>query len=203
MRLISDFQSLSGIVTDGILGPVTASTMRDRFGLNKTQLAHFLGQCHVETGGFERTEENLNYSHVRLLEVFPKYFTPTLATRYQYNPKMIANIAYSNRMGNGDICSGDGFRFRGRGIVQLTGRSNYQEVSNYMGNHSVITDPDVVANELLWEVGLIYFTMRNIWTYAVEVNRERVKQVTLKVNGGVNGLEDRERWTNHYYRVQG
>lgn len=199
---IISFQIGEGLVGDGIIGPLTMAAMRRVWGLNTVKLSHFLGQAHVETMGFTRKEENLNYSAERLLEVFGKYFTPFMAQRYAGNPVMIANIAYSNRLGNGDICSGDGYKHRGRGLMSLTGRSNYEVMASYIGDHRIVSDPDIVLNEYLWDIGLAYFSMNSIWYYCSAVTSERIRAVTIKVNGGINGLEDREYWTNHYYNMQ-
>lgn len=201
MNNVQKYQSENGLVADGIIGRLTMASMREVWKLNKLQLAHFLGQCHVETNGFLVGFENLRYSTTGLLQIFPKYFTPTLAARYQYNQEMIANIAYSNRLGNGDICSGDGYKYRARGSIGLTGKKNYEEFAEEKGNPEIVCNPDLVGSDYFWDVGLYYFTKNNLWAIGA-VTEVWIRAITLKVNGGYNGINERIRWTQHYYNKQ-
>lgn len=201
MSNVANFQNESGLYPDGIIGPLTTEKMRQKWGATKIQLAHFLGQCHVETGGFIYSQENLNYSAQGLLAIFPKYFTPAMAEKYAYNPEMIANIAYSDRMGNGDLCSGDGYKFRGRGSIQLTGRTNYENMSQWIGEN--LTDhPDEVAGKYFWLSGIFYFNINSVWRLCSSLTDAAIRNVTIRVNGGTTAFEERKRWTNYYHKIQ-
>lgn len=200
--MVRQFQADHGLVVDGIIGRKTTEAMRFAWGLTKAGLAHFLGQAHVETGGFVYVEENLNYRAERLVQVFKKYFTWDMALLFEYKPEAIANVVYAERMGNGDICSGDGYRYRGRGCMQLTGKYNYQKFADYISSIDVLLSPGLVSNKYFWRSGLFYFEMADIWNETHSVNIFTIKRVTKKVNGGTNGLKERDRWTRHYYSVQ-
>ena len=201
MTPIAEFQQDHGLASDGVIGRITTAKMRQVWGLKRSELAHFLGQCHVESGGFLHREENLNYSASRLLEIFPRYFTSLMAQRYAYNPEMIANIAYSMRIGNGDICSGDGYRYRGRGCLQLTGKDNYRELGKVMGVDCLEAMPEIVAGNLYWKSGLKYFDSRDIWHLCQDISSKNIEKVTVKVNGGLTALSERTKWTNYYYSL--
>lgn len=151
--------------------------------------AAFLAQCGHESSDFTRTKENLNYSTERLLQVFPKYFkTKEEAARVAQNPEAIANIVYSNRMGNGASTTGDGYKFRGRGYVQLTGRENYTKFSAKMGVDAVV-NPDYVATPEGAALSAVWFwNSRDLNRLA---DRGAMVDITRKINGGVMGLEDR------------
>jgi len=157
------------------------------------RVAAFLAQCGHESGGWTVFEENLNYSAQGLTKVFPKYF-PTLesATPYAKKPEMIANRIYSNRMGNGAPESGDGYRFRGRGPIQLTGRSNYTAFAKEMFEdwQNVVENPDwVTADRDFALMSAIWFWNKN--GLNKEADAGDIKTMTRKINGGYIGLEDR------------
>lgn len=191
-RQIKEFQSLAGLKADGIIGKNTLAKMRCDFGsLTDSQLAHFLSQTDHETGGFNYSTENLNYSATRLMQVFKKYFpTDNLARQYANNPEKIANRVYANRMGNGNEASGDGWKYRGRGSIQLTGKDNYTDFSKWIEDKEVLTNPDIVATEYFWDAGLYYFTKNNIWKQAKYEDANSVKAIRKVINGGYNGLQD-------------
>jgi putative chitinase len=154
-------------------------------------VAGFIAQCQHESADFTVLAENLNYSAKGLRKVFKKYFpTDALAAQYQHKPVEIANKVYSNRMGNGSEKSGDGWKFRGRGILQITGKNNYAECSKILFNdNSLVQDPD----KLLIPINAI---LSACWYWdARDVNKSCVnhdiKTMTLKINGGTNGLEER------------
>ena len=170
--------------------PALNETM-ERFDIsNKYRIAAFLSQVAHESGGFKFVVENLNYSADALLRVFPKYFpTPEIANAYARQPERIANRAYANRMGNGDEASGDGWAYRGRGLIQLTGKNNYASFSLQMDNNCLV-EPDLVAEPKLAALSAgWYWNSRNINPVA---DTDDVKEVTRLVNGGYNGLADRE-----------
>lgn len=156
--------------------------------------AHFIGQLAHESVQFTRLVENLNYSTPRLMQVWPSRF-PTVASALPYanNPIMLGNHVYANRLGNGDFMSGDGYRFRGRGPIQLTGRKNYQ-VAGYYTGHPLLTYPQLVATP---SVGCAtagwFWSSRGLNALA---DADDVEGVTLKINGGLTNLEDRRMWVN-------
>ncbi len=165
----------------------------------KKRLAHFLAQVCHESNGFNLSEESLFYSTPeRLKAVWPKRF-PTIefARGYIKNPQKLANYVYANRNGNGDAASGDGYKFRGRGPIQITGRTNYTAMSKKM-----FGDDTLVKNlELLLDLkhglkaAFIYWKDRNCNDCA---DRDSLTEVTKKINGGTVGLADRKSWYNKW-----
>lgn len=163
------------------------------YGINtQLRLAHFLAQCHHESAGFTARTENLNYSAQGLRAVFPKYFPDNLtALKYERKPQAIANKVYANRLGNGAETSGDGYLYRGRGYIQLTGKSNYAAFGGYV-NKDFIADPDSVADKYALISAAWFFLKNGINEVADKGDsKEAVTAVTKKVNGGVNGLAER------------
>jgi putative chitinase len=198
---ISDLQQKCGLTPDGKWGPNTFKAARDHFKLSGLRAAHFFGQCNHETGNFSAFVENLNYSDIGLVTTFKKYF-PTIESTVGYarNPEKIANHVYANRMGNGDEASGDGFKFRGRGAIQLTGRINYQAFADHVGRPDVMTNPDIVSTELAFESALYFFDKNNLWSICdAGVDDKTITQVTKHVNGGTLGLDDRTAKTRMFY----
>lgn len=153
------------------------------------RVAHFLAQVIHESGGFRRVRENLRYSAERLLEVFPGRFTPEEAEEFEGDAKAIANRVYANRLGNGDEASGDGFRYRGRGLIQITGKGHYRRFSRFIDD-DVVAHPDRVARKYAVESAVYFWKLRNINEAA---DADDVKRVTRKVHGGKGGLEQRAR----------
>ena len=162
------------------------------FGITTNlRLAHFLAQCALESMGFTATVENLNYRAARLMEVFPKYFRGVDTAAYANNPQKIGNRVYANRMGNGDEASGDGFKFRGRGYIQLTGKNNYTSFSKFVGEDCV-ANPDLVAMKYPLASAAFYFNSNNIWSICDQgASDATVTKVTKAVNGGTHGLSER------------
>jgi len=154
-------QTKIGVKADGVFGPATLKAARDYFKLTDAQAAHFFGQCYHESGGFKRFTENLNYSADGLMRVFKKYFpTMSVARAYAGDAQAIANKVYASRMGNGPVTSGDGWQFRGRGAIQLTGRNAYQALSNTLPG--IMHNPDLVASEFAFESAIWFFRENNI-----------------------------------------
>lgn len=166
------------------------------------RLSHFLSQCSHESGGFKYTTENLNYSAKGLITTFPKYFKqPGLAEAYQRKPEKIASRVYGNRMGNGDESSMDGWKFRGRGYIQLTGKSNYIEFDKFV-DEDIIKNPDLVAKQYPLLSAAWFFHKNNINSIADKgATEDVVKSVTKKINGGYNGLSDRQKYFDKYYNI--
>jgi predicted chitinase len=154
---------------------------------NQYRIAHFLAQVLHESAHMKTVKENLYYSEQALLRVFRKYFTPKQAKAYARKPKMIASRVYGGRMGNGDESTGDGFRFCGRGLIQLTGKSNYRKFSEWLGD-DVVAQPDLVAAKYAVHSAIYYWTSRKLNLYA---DQDNIKEITRVINGGYNGLGDR------------
>ena len=155
------------------------------------RLSHFLSQVAHESNNFKAIRENLNYSAEGLLKIFPKYFSKDTASACARQPEKIANIVYSNRMGNGDRQSGDGYKFRGRGFIQLTGKINYKALSDYL-EVNLIDNPDLVATKYPLSSAGWFFQKKGLWTICDEGDSvDIIKKVTYRVNGGYNGLQDR------------
>lgn len=163
------------------------------------RMAHFLAQCAHESANFTALRENLNYSADGLLKIFPKYFpTRALADAYARQPEKIANRVYANRMGNGDEASGDGYKFRGRGYIQLTGKNNYKEFSDFV-KEDCVANPDLVATKYPLTSAAFFFNRNDLWRICDRGDSaDVVKAVTLRVNGGTHGLPDRLQKFNTY-----
>ena len=193
-------QAKCGVSADGKWGPGTFKAARDYFKLSTAQAAHFFGQCAHESGGFKVFQENLNYSDKGLNGTFKKYF-PTIASTagYARKPEKIANKVYANRMGNGPESSGDGYKWRGRGPIQLTGKSNYTQFAQDIGRPDVLTNPDIVATELAFESALWFFNKNGLFAIAGKgVSDAVIGQITRRVNGGTHGLDDRIKKTKQF-----
>jgi putative chitinase len=159
---------------------------------NPFRLSHFLAQCAHESGNFKHIRENLNYSAEGLVKVFPKYFSKETALWYARKPEAIANIVYGGRMGNGDKNSGDGWKYRGRGFLQLTGKVNYQAFANYIVDTNIMIDSDLVSTKYPLTSAAWFFETKKLWKICDEgLHADVVKKVTYRVNGGYNGLADR------------
>lgn len=198
---IKSLQAKIGVPADGIFGPVTIKAAMSYYKMSAERAAHFFGQTAHETGGFKTFTENLNYSVKGLQTTFRKYFpTAQLAEQYARNAEKVANRVYASRMGNGDEASGDGWKFRGRGALQLTGKDNYQAFANYLKRPEILTDPDLVATEFAFESALFFFDRNKLWSICDKgVNKDTILALTKRINGGTHGLEDRLHKTASYY----
>lgn len=198
---LAALQAKCGITADGKWGPGTYKAARDYFKLTNNQAAHFFGQCAHESGGFKVFSENLNYSADGLNKIFPKYFIKAgrNAAGYARKPEKIANVVYAGRMGNGPESSGDGWRYRGRGPIQLTGKDNYTAFAKDIGRPDVMTNPDLVVGELAFESALWFFRKNGLLAIADKgVTDAVITQITKRVNGGTHGLDDRLKKTKQY-----
>lgn len=156
------------------------------------RLAHFMAQIAHESGNFIFIRENLKYSSVGLMKTFSRFFpTKQIADNYAMQPEKIANLVYANRMGNGNELTGDGFRFRGRGYIQLTGRNNYRNFSEYI-EENCITNPDIVATKYPLDSALWFFDKNKLWELCDNQTPEAVTALTRRINGGTHGLADRQ-----------
>lgn len=173
----------------------------NKFGINTpVSLAHFLSQCAHESGGFKIASENLNYSKEGLMKVFKKYFpTEQLASQYARQPEKIANRVYGSRMGNGNEASGDGWKYRGRGYIQLTGKDNYSNFDKFVDDN-ILDNPDLVATKYPL-MSAAWFFSKNCLGKCTDASDKAVTNVTRCVNGGENGLADRLKYFKIYYKL--
>jgi putative chitinase len=196
-----ELQKKIGVTADGAFGPGTLKAAASYFKLNKNRAAHFFAQCAHESGNFKAFSENLNYGAKGLRTTFGKYFqTEGIAKNYERQPQRIANRAYANRMGNGDEASGDGFAYKGRGPLQLTGKNNYRAFGKYIGREQEILDnPDLVATELGFESALWFFDANKLWSICDQGTGDgAILALTKRINGGTHGLDDRKLKTKKY-----
>ena len=200
MSLVA-LQKKIGVTADGAWGPGTLRAAAAYYKLSPARAAHFFGQTAHETGGFKAFTENLNYGAKGLRGIFGKYFpTDSVALQYERKPEKIANRVYANRMGNGSEASGDGWKYRGRGALQLTGKDNYAAFAKYCNRPDVMTNPDLVATELAFESAMFFFERNKLWSICDQgVNDAAILSVSKKVNGGTHGLEDRKTKTKTYF----
>ncbi len=199
MSLVN-LQQKIGVTADGAFGPGTLKAAANYYKLNRNRAAHFFAQCAHESGGFKAFSENLNYSAQGLRNIFGKYFpTEALANAYARQPAKIANRVYANRMSNGPESSGDGFAFKGRGALQLTGRANYQAFADYINRPDIMTNPDLVATELAFESALWFFDKNKLWSICDQgITDAAILQLTKRINGGTHGLDDRKMKTKKF-----
>lgn len=202
MSLVN-FQKKIGVGADGAFGPGTLKAAMKYYKMSPERAAHFFAQTNHESGGFAKFSENLNYGAKGLRGVFGKYFpTDALAAQYERKPEKIANRVYANRMGNGDETSGDGWKYRGRGALQLTGKDNYRAFSQYLKKPEILTNPDLVATQYTFESALWFFEKNKLWAICDQgVTDATILQLTKRINGGTHGLDDRSRKTKKYYGI--
>ena len=193
-----DLSRLKGHVPDAVLSQIPE--IIEKFNCNTPlRLAHFLAQCGHESGGFKAVSENLNYSAKGLLGTFPKYFNAATAAQYERKPEMIASRVYGGRMGNGDESTKEGFKFRGRGYIQLTGKSNYSNFAKFIGEDTV-ANPDLVATKYPLASAAFFFNSNKLWAICDKGSDDAtVTAVTKRVNGGTIGLADRLKHFKEYY----
>ena len=192
---------LRGHIPDAVIAmiPDTAA----KFQINTPlRLAHFLAQCGHESGGFRATQENLNYSAKGLNGIFKKYFpTEASAAAYARNPQKIANKVYGGRMGNGLEASGEGYKFRGRGYIQLTGKENYTAFGKAIGE-DILANPDKVASTYALLSAAWFFSKNGLHKMADGGATDAVvTSITKRVNGGTIGLPDRIKHFKEYYHL--
>ncbi len=175
----------------------------DKFQINTPlRLCHFLAQCGHESGNFKAVNENLNYGAKGLRGIFGKYFpTDAKAAEYERKPEKIANLVYGGRMGNGPEASGDGYKYRGRGYIQLTGKDNYAAFDKVVAEDITAT-PDLVATKYPLLSAAWFWNSRKLNELADKgATDAEVTSITKKVNGGTIGLEDRIKHFKEFYSL--
>jgi putative chitinase len=197
---LKSLQERAGVAADGAFGPGTMKAGMALLKLSPIRAAHFFAQTSHETGGFKAFSENLNYSAQGLQSIFGKYFPGTLEESYARQPEKIANRVYADRMGNGNEASGDGWKYRGRGALQLTGKANYEAFAKYLGHNEVLENPDLVATKYAFESAMFFFERNKLWEICDKgINDAAILALTKRINGGTHGLDDRKVKTYKYY----
>lgn len=200
---VSSFKlsALKGHIPDAVIAQIPDTAAKFNIS-NPLRLAHFLSQCGHESGGWRATSENLNYSSKGLMGIFKKYFpTLALAEAYARKPEKIASRVYGSRMGNGDENSKDGFKFRGRGYIQLTGKSNYMAFDKFVAD-DITNNPDLVATKFPLMSAAWFFDTNKLWGICDRgADDATVTAVTKRVNGGTIGLADRIKHFREYYNL--
>jgi len=163
-----------------------------KYNINsKLRLAHFVSQTAYESLNYTTRVENLNYSANNLVTTFYNYFNSEMAEKFAYKPIEIGNIVYANRMGNGNYASGDGYLYRGRGYLQLTGKNNYTSFGEFIGV-DLISNPDLVATDYPMESAIWFFHANNLWQICDKgANDDAIMELTKRINGGLNGINNR------------
>lgn len=181
---------LKGHIPDEVLTQIPDTAKKFNI-TTPLRLAHFLSQCAHESGNWRAVSENLNYSAKALKSIFGKYFPGNLNESYERKPEKIAARVYGGRMGNGEESTGEGWKFRGRGYIQLTGKNNYSKFDSFVED-DIIGNPNLVAEKYPLMSAGFFFDSNNLWsTCDSGADEEAVKKVTKRVNGGYHGLEDR------------
>jgi len=196
-----NLDKLKGHIPDSVIAQIP-DTMQ-KFELNTAlRLAHFLAQTGHESGGFKATTENLNYGAKGLLGIFKKYFpTEAKAKEYERKPEKIANLVYGGRMGNGPEASGEGYKFRGRGYIQLTGKDNYKAFDAVVAE-DILANPDLVATKYPLLSAAWFFHKNRLHKLADGGATDAVvTSITKRVNGGTIGLADRIKHFKEYYSL--
>lgn len=195
-----NINNLKNAVPDSIIAEIPQ--VMSKFSINTTlRLSHFLAQCAEESENFKVLSENLDYSVQALLSVFHKYFNSGNVNEYARNPVKIANLVYANRMGNGPEASGDGYKFRGRGYIEITGKDNYKAFGETIGV-DLVSNPDLVATKYPLLSAAWFFSSHGLNVIADRgANNQIVTIITEHVNGGNNGLSVREANFSKFYKL--
>jgi putative chitinase len=195
-----NIEKLKGHIPDAVIAQIPDTAKKFNI-TNNLRLAHFLAQCGHESGGFKAVSENLNYSADGLKKIFGKYFPGNLNESYARQPEKIASRVYASRMGNGDETTKEGFKFRGRGYIQLTGKSNYTSFTKFIGEDCV-SNPDLVATKYPLASAAFFFDSNKLWAICDKgADDATVISVTKRVNGGTIGLADRIKHFKEYYNL--
>jgi putative chitinase len=193
-------EKLKGAVPDAVIAQIPECA--SKFEINTTlRLAHFIAQCAHESAEFKATQENLNYSADGLTKIFGKYFKTVSASSYARQPEKIAARIYASRMGNGNEASKEGWKYHGRGYIQLTGKDNYKAFNKSVDD-DVLTNPDLVATKYPLLSAAWFWESRSLNDLADRgASDAAVASITKKVNGGTIGLDDRIKHFRKYYAL--
>jgi len=206
MNYILEFQEKYKIPLTGTLDRKTLLKMKSVWGISNNQLTHVLANVDNETGNFTVAHENLNYSSAGLAKTWPSRYSSggkpnALAKKISGKPELIANYTYANRYGNGTPESGDGWRFRGRGGIQLTFKDNYKAFSKFVQDAAIMTNPDLVATKYFWESAIFFFTHAKLWGQMLYSDPASIKSVRKVLNGGYIGLSEVQEKFKYYSKL--
>lgn len=191
------YEKLKGVIPDNVLNELPH--ISSEYGINTPlRMSHFLAQCAHESGGFKYTVENLNYSADGLKSTWPSYFPNDLAESYAKQPEMIGSRVYADRLGNGSESTKEGYKFRGRGYIQISGKDNYGKFTKTL-KEDVVSNPDLVSSKYPAHSAGWYFSTKCITLSDAGATDEVVTNVTKCVNGGTRGLEERKKYFYQYY----
>ena len=191
---------LKGSIPDTVLAQIPDTAAKFNI-TTPLRLAHFLSQTAHESGNFTIFKENLNYSSDGLKKIFGKYFPGNLSESYAHKPEQIADRVYANRMGNGDEKSGDGYKYCGRGAVQITGKVNYTAFDKFV-DEDILTNPGLVATKYPLMSAGFFFNNNGLWSICDKGSDDAtITAVTKRINGGVNGLAERKAYFNKYWNL--
>jgi putative chitinase len=191
-------ERLKGHIPDSVISQIPETATKFKID-TPLKLAHFLAQCGHESAGFKVVNENLNYSVDGLKKIFPKYFPGNLSESYARNPEKIASKVYGGRMGNGPEETKEGYKFRGRGYIQLTGKDNYTAFGKAI-NEDILSNPDLVSSKYPL-LSAAWFFSKNCLGKCVDDSDATVTSVTKCVNGGTIGLPDRLKHFKEYHKL--
>ncbi|MEY3881630.1 MAG: hypothetical protein RIQ94_2426 [Pseudomonadota bacterium] len=200
---VFNLANLRGHVPDDVIKQIPDAAAKFHI-TTPLRLAHFLAQCAHESGQFKVLSENLNYSAQGLRKIFPHRFSnDAIANAYAHQREKIGNRAYADKNGNGNEASGEGYKFRGRGYIQLTGKSNYTGFANFINDPMILTNPDLIETKYPLASAAFFFNNHpHLWLACDEGATDAVvTKVTRYVNGGVNGLSDRIRYFKKYHAL--
>lgn len=200
-KTVIHLQTKLGLKPDGEVGPKTSKAIAALFKLGAVEAAHLLGQCYHETGGFQKFRENLNYSAAGLANTWPDRYAlnvkdpvkvpNALAFSLERNPVAIANTTYANRMGNGDVASGDGWKYRGVGAIHLTGKTNVERFAAYVKRPDLVANPDPIEVELAFEAGYYFFFSNNLFKECKDLSPATIRRIGNAVNrGNINSTRE-------------
>lgn len=222
MKYLKLWQAKHGLNDDGKIGYNTLTKFREVYGLTKEQTANIMGQVFQETGGFKKAVEDLSYRAQRIAEVWETRYTKKVKTtdpntgktitttvvdpivnRLAKNPVALGNNAYANRNGNGNEASGDGYKYRGRAAIMITGKTNYILFAKYLGipAEKMIENPDI-ALDYYFESAIFYFKTNNLLEKSKTVSDKVITEITKSVNGGYHGLAERKAYTKKFLAMQ-
>lgn len=205
-----DITKLKGKIPESVYNELP--NVISKFSINTiNRMAHFLGQCSHESGNFKTTKENLNYSAQGLANTFPSRFAVdpkakikvpnALAKSIERKPQEIANNAYCDRMSNGNTASNDGFKYSGKGYIQLTGKDNYTLFDKFV-DEDIVKNPDLVATKYpLTSAGFFWNTNKINVLADVGIGDDIITKVTKKINGGTLGIDSRIELTKGFYNL--
>jgi putative chitinase len=213
MNPVAVFQKANGLVSDGKIGPKTFIKMAQVWRISYVQLVHFLAQTHHESQAFSVLVESFAYRTAeRLALIFRSPFDLDkdkkvdpeeieFAKKFLGRPVATANYVYANRMGNGNEASGDGWKHRGQGPIMLTGKEDQYAFSDWIKDPTIKQNPNLISEKYAFESAIYFFTKKGIWVMASDLKQSTTEKISIKVNGGSNGLKERIDLVSQYSKL--